>query len=115
MIDKVKLVISALLVVAGIIGFYFLESYALIFKVLALLAGFVLAALLFRTTASGKVFFSFATDSIAEAKRVVWPSRKDTIQTTVAVFILVLLVAIFLWITDTGFMWLVKALMEHGA
>ena len=115
MMDKIKLVISALLVVAGIVGFYFLESHALIFRVLAVLVGFVLAALLFKTTPSGKVFFAFAADSIAEAKRVVWPSRKETIQTTVAVFVLVLLVALFLWIIDTGFMWLVKSLMEHGA
>jgi len=54
-------------------------------------------------------------ESVAEAKRVVWPSRKETIQTTVAVFVLVLLVAIFLWVIDTGFMWLVKALMERSA
>lgn len=115
MIDKIKLVISALFIVAGIVGFYLLESYAPIFRLLAVLAGLALSALLFKTTPSGKVFFAFAAESVAEAKRVVWPSRKETTQTTVAVFVLVLLVAIFLWIIDTGFLWLVKALMEHGA
>ncbi len=115
MMDKIKLVVSVLLLLAGIVGFYLLESHALIFRVLIVLAGLVLAALLFRTTPSGQVFYSFVGESVAEAKRVVWPSRKETIQTTVAVFVLVLLVAIFLWVIDTGFMWLVKALMERGA
>ncbi len=115
MMDKFKLIISVLLVIAGIVGFYFLESHALIFRVLAVLVGLVLAALLFRTTASGQTFYTFVGDSVAEAKRVVWPSRKETVQTTIAVFVLVLLVAIFLWVIDTGFMWLVRALMERGA
>ena len=98
--DKIKLIISVLLVIAGIVGFYFLESHALIFRVLAVLAGIVLAALLFRTTPSGQMFYAFVGESVAEAKRVVWPSRKETIQTTVAVFVLVLLVAIFLWVIE---------------
>jgi preprotein translocase subunit SecE len=52
---------------------------------------------------------------VAEAKRVVWPSRRETIQTTVAVFVLVVVMALFMWIVDVGFLSLVKALMGRGA
>jgi preprotein translocase subunit SecE len=115
MMDKIKLVIALLLVGGGIEGFYLLEDHAMIFRILAVLAGLILAAALFAATVSGKTFLAFSRDSIAEAKRVVWPSRRETIQTTIAVFVLVLIVAIFLWIVDTGFLSLVKVLMGQGS
>jgi preprotein translocase subunit SecE len=115
MIDKIKLVIALLLVGGGIEGFYLLEGHALVFRILAVLAGLILAALLLATTLAGKTFFEYAQDSVAEAKRVVWPSRRETIQTTVAVFVLVLVMAIFLWIVDIGFMSMVKVLMGQGS
>ena len=113
--DKIKLVIALLLVGGGIEGFYLLEDHAMVFRTLAVLAGLVLAAAVFGTTVSGKTFYDFSRDSVAEAKRVVWPSRRETIQTTVAVFVLVLIMAIFLWIVDIGFMSLVKVLMGQGS
>jgi preprotein translocase subunit SecE len=115
MMDKIKLVIALLLVGGGIEGFYLLEDHAMVFRILAVLAGLVFAAVVFGTTLSGKTFYDFSRDSIAEAKRVVWPSRRETIQTTVAVFVLVLIMAIFLWIVDIGFMSLVKVLMGQGS
>jgi preprotein translocase subunit SecE len=115
MMDKIKLVIALLLVGGGIEGFYLLEDHAMVFRTLAVLAGLVLAAAVFGTTVSGKTFYDFSRDSVAEAKRVVWPSRRETIQTTVAVFVLVLIMAIFLWIVDIGFMSLVKVLMGQGS
>ncbi len=115
MIDKIKLVIALLLVGGGVEGFYLLEGHAMVFRILAVLAGLILAAVLLATTVSGKTFFAFSRDSVAEAKRVVWPSRRETIQTTVAVFVLVLVMAIFLWIVDIGFMSLVKVLMGQGS
>ena len=81
----------------------------------AVLAGLISAAVLLSTTASGKTFFAFANDAVAEAKRVVWPSRRETIQTTIAVFVLVLVMAIFMWIVDVGFLSLVKVLMGRSA
>ncbi len=115
MIDKIKLVISLLLVGAGVAGFYLLEDHAMVVRILAVLAGLISAAVLLSTTASGKTFFAFANDEVAEAKRVVWPSRRETIQTTIAVFVLVVVMAIFMWIVDVGFLSLVKVLMGRSA
>lgn len=115
MIDKIKLVISLLLVAAGVAGFYLLEDHAMVVRILAVLAGLISAAVLLSTTASGKAFFAFANDAVAEAKRVVWPSRRETIQTTIAVFVLVLVMAIFMWVVDVGFLSLVKVLMGRSA
>ena len=116
MIDKIKLVFSLLLVGFGVTGFYLLEEkQPMVVRILVVLAGLIAAAVLLSTTKSGKEFFAFSRDAVAEAKRVVWPSRRETIQTTVAVFVLVGVMAIFMWIVDVGFLSLVKALMGRGA
>lgn len=115
MVDKIKLVLSMLLVAAGIAGFYLLADKALVLRILAVIAGIVAAAVLFKTTTTGSQFFGFAGDSIAEAKKVVWPTRKETIQTTIIVFVLVVIVAIFLAVVDTGFSYMIKWLLGRGA
>src|SRR5882724_11406382 len=100
MADKIKLVLAVLLVIAGIVGFYMLKDGATILRVASVLAGLVAAALVAWTTAPGKVFFVFAQESVVETKKVVWPSRKESLQTTGAVFAFVVAMAVFLWLTD---------------
>ena len=115
MIDKIKLVLSALLLVAGIAGFYLLADKALVLRILAVLAGFVAAIAVLWTTVQGQTALGFIGESIAEAKKVVWPTRKETIQTTVAVFLLVLVMAAFLAVVDIGFAYMVQWLMGRSA
>src|SRR6185369_11861196 len=79
MADKIKLGLAVLLVIAGIAGFYLLKDSALILRVASVLAGLVAAALVAWTTAPGRVFFVFAQESVVETKKVVWPSRKETV------------------------------------
>jgi preprotein translocase subunit SecE len=115
MIDKVKLGLSALLVAVGIAGFYLLADKALVLRILAFLAGIAAAVFLFRTTPAGEKVLGFIGEAIAEAKRVVWPTRKETIQTTIAVFVLVVIMAAFLAIVDVGFAYMVQWLMGRSA
>ena len=115
MIDKIKLVLSALLLAAGIAGFYLLADKALVLRILAILAGIAAAIAVLWTTPQGQVALDFFSESIAEAKRVVWPTRKETIQTAVAVFILVAIVAAFLAVVDIGFAYMVQWLMGRSA
>jgi preprotein translocase subunit SecE len=115
MADKIKLVVAVLLVIAGIAGFYLLKDSALILRVASVLAGLVAAALVAWTTAPGREFFVFAQESVVETKKVVWPSRKETVQTTGMVLAFVLVMAIFLWIVDALLVWGVKLLMGPGA
>ena len=115
MADKIKLGLAVLLVVAGIAGFYLLKDNAAILRVASVLAGLVAAALVAWTTAPGREFFVFAQESVVETKKVVWPSRKETVQTTGMVLAFVLVMAIFLWIVDALLVWGVKFLMGPGA
>ncbi|HEY8355401.1 MAG TPA: preprotein translocase subunit SecE [Methylophilaceae bacterium] len=115
MINKLKLVIALLLLAAGVAGFHFLAEHAMVLRVLAVLAGVVAAVAVSWTTPQGQLAVGFVRESVAETRKVVWPTRKETIQTTLAVFALVVVVAIFLWIVDLGFLWMVEKLLGRGA
>jgi preprotein translocase subunit SecE len=115
MIDRIKLAISLLLIVAGVAGFYILEDKAMVLRILAVMAGIVASIVVAKTTPQGAQSIAFFNDSIAEAKRVVWPTRKETVQTTIAVFVLVVIMAAFLALVDVGFAFMVQWLMGRSA
>src|SRR5574340_1380277 len=113
MADKIKLLIAFLLIVAGIAGFYYLRDSAAL-KVVSVLAGLLLATAVAWTSEPGKRFIVFGKDSIAEAKRVVWPTRKETLQTTGIVIVFAIVMALFLWAVDASLMMVVNKLMGRG-
>jgi preprotein translocase subunit SecE len=114
MTDKIKIVIAFLLIAAGVAGFYALQESAAVLRVLSVLAGVLLASGVFWTTASGKQFFGFTKDSVAEAKRVVWPTRKETVQTTGIVILFAVVMALFLWAVDASLLLVVNKLMGRS-
>jgi preprotein translocase subunit SecE len=114
MADRIKIAVAALLVIAGLAGFYLLADSATIVRVGAVLAGLVAGFLVFSTTAVGKQFYAFSQESVAETRKVAWPNRKETIQTTAIVFAFVVIMALFLWVVDASLLWVVKKLMGQG-
>jgi len=111
MIDKVKLVAAGVLVALGVWGYYWLGDSALVLRVLAVVAGLLAAGAVAWWSEPGKQFAVFAGESVQEVKKVVWPTRKETLQTTAAVFAFVVVMAIFLWLTDKGLEWLLYDLI----
>jgi preprotein translocase subunit SecE len=113
MADKIKIVLAVALLAAGIAGFYVWPDSLMIVRVGMVLAGAIFGVAVFWTSAPGKQFFAFAGSAVEETKRVVWPTRKETIQTTGLVFAFVVVMAVFLWLVDTGLMWIVRLLMDQ--
>ena len=111
MSDKIKLLVAFLLVAAGIAGFYYLHDSPAVLQLASVLVGMLLAAGVASTSDSGKRFFAFGKDSVAEAKRVVWPTRKETMQTSGIVILFAITMALFLWAVDAGLMAVVNSLM----
>ena len=109
--DKIKLGFALLLLIAGIAGFYYLRESAMVIRVISVLAGIVLAAVVVWFTTQGKQFYAFSRESSEETRKVVWPTRKETMQTTGIVFGFVLVMALFLWMVDAGLLMAVKYLM----
>jgi preprotein translocase subunit SecE len=114
MADKIKIGVALLLIAAGIAGFYYLQQSAAVLRLISVLAGLLLAAGMFWTTAQGKRFFAFGRESVAEAKRVVWPTRKETMQTTAVVVVFAVSMALFLWAVDASLMLVVNKLMGRS-
>ena len=114
MADKIKLFVAFLLVVAGIAGFYYLQDSAAVLKLALVLVGLLLAAGVAWTSEPGERFFAFGKDSVAEAKRVVWPTRKETLQTTAVVIAFAVTMALFLWAVDASLMVVVNKMMGRG-
>ena len=86
--------------IAGVVGFYFLSDKSTVVRAGALVAGLVVAVVIAWTSTPGREFLGFAKEAVREAKKVVWPTRKEALQITAIVFAFVLVMAIFLWGTD---------------
>lgn len=114
MTEKLKLLAAGLLVVAGVAGFYFLADSPTVVRVLAVLAGLAAAAGVAAFTESGRRFYGFSRESVDEARKVVWPTRKETLQMTGVVILFAVVMALFLWLVDGTLMWLVERLMSRG-
>lgn len=115
MADKLKLVAAVLIVAIGIAAFYYLGDKPDLIRVLALLAAIALAVVVAYQSAPGKAAWEFAKESRQELRKVVWPARKETVQVTLVVFGLVVLVALFLWVVDWALLKALKALTGQGA
>jgi len=109
--DKAKLAVAGLLVVAAVVAFYALGKQDLWLRVVALLALMILAAVTFFTSEPGKQLIAYGQDSIREVKKVVWPTRKEAMQMTGYVFAFVIVMALFLWLTDKTLEWVLYDLV----
>lgn len=103
--DKAKLALAAVLVLASLVGFYLLAKQGQVAQWGALLAGLVAAVLVFVSSELGRQFLAFGRDSVREVKKVVWPERREAIQMTAYVFGFVVVMALFLWLTDKTLEW----------
>ncbi|MBI1965835.1 MAG: preprotein translocase subunit SecE [Betaproteobacteria bacterium] len=114
MLDKIKIAVAALLGAAGVAGFYYFDQSAMIVRVVSVLAGLAAGAVVFWTSEPGKQFHVYAQESTAETRKVVWPTRKETLQTTGVVFAFVVIMALFLWMVDASLLWVVKKLLGQS-
>ena len=113
-INNIRLGLSFLLLGAGLLGFYILSEQPTVIRILSILAGIGVFIAVFRTTPQGQRAFGFLNEAITEAKKVVWPTRKETIQMTMIVFILVVIMAIFLAFIDISFSYIINLLLGRG-
>jgi preprotein translocase subunit SecE len=98
--DKVKVALAICAVIAGVVGFYLLADKPAVMRAGVLVAGLIVAIVIAWFSTPGRGFLGFAKEAVREAKKVVWPTRKEALQITAIVFAFVLVMAIFLWGTD---------------
>jgi preprotein translocase subunit SecE len=115
MADKIKIALAALLAVAGLAAFYYLSESPMVIRLVAILAGLAAGTVVFWMTDPGKRFYVYSQESVVETKKVVWPTRKETLQTTGIVFVFVVVMALFLWLVDASLLWVVKKLIGQDS
>lgn len=103
--DKAKLGLAVVLVLASLIGFYLLAKQGQLVQWGVLIAGLVASVAVFVSSELGRQFLAFGRDSVREVKKVVWPERREAIQMTAYVFGFVVVMALFLWLTDKTLEW----------
>ncbi|MEI6336590.1 MAG: preprotein translocase subunit SecE [Methylococcaceae bacterium] len=119
--DIVKQVFSVILVIAGVAAFYYFSadhSYfkevRLLYRVLGLVAVMLMVLGMVLTTDLGRTVWSFALESRQEVRKVVWPTRDETVRTTLLVFAMVFIVGLILWLLDMFLFWGVRYLTGQG-
>ncbi len=108
-LDTVKLLAAVLLLIGGIGGFYYFEGYSTLLRVLGLLIISGIAVFIALQSVPGRRIWEFAVAARTEVRKVVWPTRQETIQTTLIVFAMVLVVGIVLWLFDMVLMVIVRS------
>lgn len=109
--DLLKWLLVAVLVVVAVVGNQYFSAQPILYRVLGILVLAVIAAFLALQTAKGQAFFSLAKEARVEIRKVVWPSRQETTQTTLIVVAVVLVMALLLWGLDSLLGWLVSMIV----
>ncbi len=115
MVDQLKIAIAIAAVIAGITGFYYFDDVPEFARWLGVLASLGVAMAVGYTTAGGKQFFAFAKEARQELRKIVWPTNRETVQATLVVVVLVVIVAVFLWVVDFGLLKAVRYITGQGA
>jgi preprotein translocase subunit SecE len=103
--DKIRLAMAVALVIGALVAFYMLASQGGLVQWAGLLVGLTAAAAVFLTSETGRQLIAFGRDAVREVKKVVWPERKEAMQITAYVFAFVVVMALFLWLTDKTLEW----------
>jgi preprotein translocase subunit SecE len=109
--DKAKLAAAAVLLLGSLVAFYLLGQKDMWLRVVVLLAGVAAAIGTYFSSESGRQLIAYGRESVREVKKVVWPTRKESMQMTGYVFAFVVVMALFLWATDKTLEWLLYDLI----
>jgi preprotein translocase subunit SecE len=109
-LDVVKWSLAALMLLLGLGGFYYFSDASTLARVLGLLASFAVAIGLAFKTVQGRRGWGFIQDTHLEVRKVVWPSRQETVRTTGLVIVMVIIIALMIWLIDSLLFWIVQSL-----
>ncbi|MDO9169013.1 MAG: preprotein translocase subunit SecE [Methylobacter sp.] len=112
--DVVKQVFSVIFVVAGVAAFYYFSEISLLYRVLGLVVVILVVVGLVLTTGLGQNLLGFVLEAKQEVRKVIWPTREETIRTTLLVFAMVFIVGLILWLLDMFLFWGVRFLTGQG-
>ena len=108
-VDVLKYILSLVLISAGVVAFYQFSEYSQLYRVLGMVAIVIVALTIMLTTALGHHSWVFAQEARQEVRKIVWPTRQETMQTTL-IFAMVIIVGFIIWLLDTFLFWVITSL-----
>ena len=115
MSDKIKIALALIIVGSGVVGFYAFPDQSVLLRVIGLLVLLGLATFIYTKSVVGGETVAYIRGATIEIRKVVWPTRKETINTTLLVSAMVVLIGLILWLFDVFLVWAVKLLSGQGA
>ncbi len=113
--DTVLLALASLVVVASLVAYYYFEATPVVVRALGIIASLGVAAALLYRTQLGRFLWQFFQGSRAEIRKVIWPTRQETTQTTLAVFLFLLVLGVFFWGLDLVLLLITRAITGQGS
>jgi len=110
-LDIIKLLIAAGVLLGGLYGYYYLLEWSLPLRVLLVLGSLIVGVGIAMTSTQGQRLWGFIQGSRVEIRKVVWPTKQETTQTAIAVFVFTLIMALFFWGLDSFLLWLTRTLV----
>jgi preprotein translocase subunit SecE len=112
--DTLKLVVALLLVAGAIVGYYWFDQYAVGFRAAGMIVAVIAALAIISMTALGRRAREFLAESQFELRKVVWPTRQETMQTTIVIIVVVMIISIILWLIDLFLGWVILEKLLGG-
>ena len=111
-LDTLKLLLAVAALVGGLYAYYYYEAdIAQAYRVLIVLGGTIAGIGIAMTSAQGNRLWHFVQGSRVEIRKVIWPTKQETTQTAIAVFVFTLIMMLFFWVLDSGLLWLTQELV----
>jgi preprotein translocase subunit SecE len=110
-LDIIKLLLAAGVLVGGLYSYYYFLEIALPLRVLMVLGGLAAGITVAMSSTQGQRLWAFIQGARIEIRKVVWPTRQETTQTSIAVFVFTLIMALFFWGLDSFLLWLTRTLV----
>jgi preprotein translocase subunit SecE len=114
LLDTVKLVLAAAVLLGGITAYYVYENESLLLRVAGVLVSFVIGAVIVFQSVQGQALWQFIQSARGELRKVIWPTRQETLQTTLTVLVFTLLLGVFFWMLDFFLLWGTRVLTGQG-
>ena len=114
-LDTFKLLLAVAMLILGIVGFYYYEAESQLYRVLGVVFAAMVAIAISSTTTLGKNIIGFGREARMEVRKVVWPTRQETVQTTFMVIVAVIIIGIFLWLIDMVLAEAIQLITSSGA
>jgi preprotein translocase subunit SecE len=113
-LDKVKILLAIAILVGGVAGYYIYETAPTVLRVAGVIFSLAVAIAVFMTSDLGRELWRFIQGSRVELRKVVWPNRQETVQTTLVIIFFVIVMGIFFWLLDMFLMWATRLLTGQG-